>query len=868
MKIIFTSAALFFFINVLSSQAQPITPPYSDDFEGVNAGWTASSISGSNWQLGLPTTPPLNTAHSGTQAWDVELNSNYAPNTECYLVSPEFDFSSIQDATLKFWQNRQTETGWDGTRVDYSVNNGTTWTVLGLVNDPLGLNWYNAGGLGTTGLSGWDGTSAGWEQSTYDLSILNGLPSVRLRFSFASDATTNLAGFSMDDFEITIPVLWDAGTKAILEPNAASPSGTVNPMTVVVSNDGLNYLTSMNISWSLNAVVQGNYAWTGLLAPGSTDTVTVGSLTIPAGSYQVCANTVLAGDGNASNDSLCESLTAAGGGLTLAVTDSLGYINCASQPQRDKFYIAGQAPALNNGDTVNLEMLFGDGSDSSWVVTVSGQAFYSEITHDYPFPGLFSVQVNATAAGGLSGSVTGYNILYMADSCGNITGQVYLDQNNNCVYDGLDYFLPSVPVRLKQGANVLDTYYTDLGGNYYFAVPDAQPYDLEISTNYPGNNTYCPASGVISNVVQPSAGNNFAWAPDGAFDLEPALQFPGISSGSVSTLLVSARNNFFLTLSGAVKLQYDTSLFSLVSTSPAVSVQVADTLIWNGVIVGSPYTFSTFNATVLLAPKPALISGTNACFTVMALPGTGDSVPANNSKNVCGTASASVPEMVKSVDPAGTGPGGNVSPSVSSFTYTVTFQNTGVMPVFNAFILDTIDSSLDPGTLLVTGSSHLVNTGFVASDVVRFSFDNILLPDAVSDPAGSHAFVSYSIAPKPGLPDGTVITNSAVVYLDFYAGASTNSTVNTIDYSLGVANPEVSQDLSVYPVPASGTVTVSSHELNGRCVVYDLLGNEKYSGMMVAGRVILETAGFSPGIYVVRVITDQRSLSGRMVIAE
>jgi len=180
-----------------------ITPPYFDDFEGGNAGWTVDSVSGSTWELGTPVTAPTNSTHSGVNAWDVDLLNPYLPSTECYLISPVFDFSNAAsyNSTVSFWQNRDTENGWDGARLDYSTNGGSNWTVLGTIGDPKGVNWYN--GLSFPGNVAWVDNSNGWIFSSYELGVLNGSSTVTFRFSFSSDPDIMEIGFTMDDFAVT-----------------------------------------------------------------------------------------------------------------------------------------------------------------------------------------------------------------------------------------------------------------------------------------------------------------------------------------------------------------------------------------------------------------------------------------------------------------------------------------------------------------------------------------------------------------------------------------------------------------------------------------------------------------------------------------
>lgn len=60
--------------------------------------------------------------------------------------------------------------------------------------------------------------------------------------------------------------------------------------TVEIQNNGLNNLTSLNINYTLNGGAPSSYAWTGNLAPGSTDNVTLPSMNANFGSNSLVVN--------------------------------------------------------------------------------------------------------------------------------------------------------------------------------------------------------------------------------------------------------------------------------------------------------------------------------------------------------------------------------------------------------------------------------------------------------------------------------------------------------------------------------------------------------------------------------------------------
>jgi hypothetical protein len=99
--------------------------------------------------------------------------------------------------------------------------------------------------------------------------------------------------------------LWDAGVTAILEPGALELENTSISPEVIVENFGVNTITSMNIEYIINSGTPVTYAWTGSIATGEIDTVTLPPFIVPGGFDTICAYTVLPMDGDPTNDETC-----------------------------------------------------------------------------------------------------------------------------------------------------------------------------------------------------------------------------------------------------------------------------------------------------------------------------------------------------------------------------------------------------------------------------------------------------------------------------------------------------------------------------------------------------------------------------------
>ena len=261
-----------------------ISYPYCDNFDMQNPAFTDSLVGGTtHWELG---TPVFGGAHSAPNAWAIGLTGPYDNNAEVYLTSPIHDFTFITAANLSFWQNCATEGGWDGVRMEYSTDGGSTWTILGVDNDPNAQNWYTDFELNSSQTYAWEGNSGGWIESRYKLGFVTGLMgsnNVFFRYVFTSDGSVLADGFAIDDWCIQLPDTIDAGIAAIVTPTCGSglPEGDPFVLTVNVENFGLQALTGFNVIYQIDANPPVITPFPGTLNPNTNVPVTLTSAIVP-----------------------------------------------------------------------------------------------------------------------------------------------------------------------------------------------------------------------------------------------------------------------------------------------------------------------------------------------------------------------------------------------------------------------------------------------------------------------------------------------------------------------------------------------------------------------------------------------------------
>ena len=178
--------------------------PYCDDFDSGSPQWvTLNAFDYSpttQWEIGTPNQIVLNGAYSGSNAWMTGLNSDYNDNDSSALYTPVFSVNNNNCYRLSFYHRYFTDEYEDGGTVEYTQDNGLTWTQFGAAFDPTWFDSQFITGLGSIspGVPGWSGTSAGWQFATHDVKFPSNGATV-VRFRFGSNFTGRSEGWAIDD---------------------------------------------------------------------------------------------------------------------------------------------------------------------------------------------------------------------------------------------------------------------------------------------------------------------------------------------------------------------------------------------------------------------------------------------------------------------------------------------------------------------------------------------------------------------------------------------------------------------------------------------------------------------------------------------
>ena len=449
-----------------------------------------------------------------------------------------------------------------------------------------------------------------------------------------------------------------------------------------------------------------------------------------------------------------------------------------------------------------------------------------------------------------------------------ISGRVYFDANNDCVYDTLESVISYVPIKLLDGAGKLVTARYSYKGDYSFDV-DFGKYTVEIANaglpitvncDYPGKDTTVILDTLnllaqdLDFAVSPSQDVGILFVTGGEY-IKPGVDFyvsPVI--GEMTSFYGFPRVS---SIKGKVVITYEGKV-AYKGINP--NARYPDSISGKRLVflVSDLGALNPGDFGLIFTADTSARNGDTLIINIDVIPEDPDANPANNRINGHYLVRTSYDPNMKEVFPV------DVQPSYSGWlNYTIRFQNTGKAAASRVRVADTLDMNLDPSTFEIIGFSHIAQVSLKGRALV-FNFPDIELPDSSSDEPGSHGYIQYRVKPLPNLAEGIRIYNTAYIFFDYNEPVVTNTTVNTFTtpkVGLNTVLPGVA--FNIFPNPGSGLFSVVCNRLleEGALVdIYDLYGNLVYTQAM-KGRILeMNLGGLNNGFYICRLS------SGRSVL--
>jgi hypothetical protein len=517
----------------------------------------------------------------------------------------------------------------------------------------------------------------------------------------------------------------------------------------------------------------------------------------------------------------------------------------------------GAATINSSGGTLPYTYLWSNGATTQSITGVAS--------------GVYTVTVSDSNGCAVSGTAA------IPAICANIvTGKTFYDVNNDGTFNAGDYPLSGVPVTCTP-----NYYYTTTSsqGVYSIGIWSADTFDVSTYSPFSWYQLTSPVSG-HSQVIFPGLGDtanvDFAFYNPAQFqDLYLSLASGVARTGFPQSYSVHAENRGTTVVSDTIWFIHD-SLLSLNYASPAFDGYTYPVGYWlfNNFAPGQQLNYSVNLQIPTIANGGYL--GRHLYANARIEPTSADTTsPDNGDDEVDIIVGAYDPNLKECWSPTMT-PAGDIWPSDLTLDYTIHFQNSGTDTAFTVVVVDTLPAELDITTFRLGASSNPCTysiDGYNGTNVVTFTFMNILLPDSnVNEPA-SHGYVQFTIDHFANLPSGTQIMNEGYNYFDFNPAVVTNMNVVTISDPLTVSEPDVN-NMVVYPNPAQDNINVALASgmagSNATIILRDITGRT-ITSVPTNGQtaIVINVGSYAEGLYTLTVeCADGQTMTQQVIISK
>lgn len=347
-----------------------------------------------------------------------------------------------------------------------------------------------------------------------------------------------------------------------------------------------------------------------------------------------------------------------------------------------------------------------------------------------------------------------------------IIGYAFRDVNGNGIFDSqTDSPIPNCAIRIP---TLNSTYYTDKTGYYRITIEPGE-YDLIFSVPFGqwANNS------IQKNIkVDQSLEYLFVGFVPTMQEADGLVNINGsfFNCNTLADLDVSVFNNTSQKQSGYLSVEIDNKTF-VTETQPFPVGAQNNILIWEYIDLLPGHTFTP--KIKLDIPIPAT-DNDSLSFKAYAWSQPGDTLSQFSyiDKINCGITSSGILSWPDRPGMA------NITYRNENLEYLIRFENEGTSKVKFAEVMCQLDKNIDVSNIIIKESSHKVRSSLV-DDKLYFYFDTINLTGNRSFGSRS-AYISFSCGFKKDVPDGTVISNTALVSFDGGQPFATNQTINTI----------------------------------------------------------------------------------------
>ncbi|MEO8587767.1 MAG: T9SS type A sorting domain-containing protein [Flavobacteriales bacterium] len=436
-----------------------------------------------------------------------------------------------------------------------------------------------------------------------------------------------------------------------------------------------------------------------------------------------------------------------------------------------------------------------------------------------------------------------FTILDLGPNCGVLQGQSWYDEDADCVFDGGELGMAGAVLGISPGGQ-----YAYIGGSGQFSIQlPAGNYSLTQLDPYV--DPICPVVQpipftVAGGTTTVNLANGSTEPMDIALYLSDGVARPGFDQsvhGSAQNPTPQATGPVTLTCT------FDAQTTFLTATPPP-SIVAGNSVTWDYAALNY---FGSAGFSAMVSVPSGVPIGTMVTHTCSVSNTLIEATLTNNGYSVSEVVMGSFDPNDKT---ARTSSGWSDAlyyiDQDEWIDYTIRFQNTGTDTAFTVVITDTLAAELDMSSFVQGAVSHPVAVAFRAGRVVKWTFNNILLPDSNANEAASHGLVAFRIKPRDPVLPGTVISNTANIYFDYNDPVITAPSVLTAEFSTGVP-ANTSDGFEIYPNPARDHLTIHAHGTIRRVIITSMDGRAVSDLPEGNDTAVIDTSRLPGGSYVI-----------------
>ncbi|MEX2350436.1 MAG: T9SS type A sorting domain-containing protein [Flavobacteriaceae bacterium] len=453
--------------------------------------------------------------------------------------------------------------------------------------------------------------------------------------------------------------------------------------------------------------------------------------------------------------------------------------------------------------------------------------------------------------------VSSYCTYFPGGDYNTISGTLIYDSSGDGQCDGADTTQPYLKLTIDDGVSQHATF-TDASGSYTFYT-QAGTYTVTPELENPAFFTVTPTNASVNFPLVDNSleTRDFCITPDGTHpDLEVVIApIGGARPGFPSIYKIVYRNkgNQVISLTNGIEFAFDDDHMNFTSASQTPDTQIMGLLSWDYANL-LPYEERSIEVTMQINtptdPNFPVDNGDLLSFSATIDPVIGDETPADNTFTFDQTVVGSFdPNDIMCIE----GEVVDTGMIGEELHYLIRFENTGTAAAENVVVAMEIDpAQFDVDSMILLESSHDVYVR-VVDNMAEFFFTNIQLS------SGGHGNIILALNTKQSLIEGDFVANTADIFFDYNYPVTTNEATTVFDDLLSAAEQPQNIQVSLYPNPISGAVTITSQIKINSIEWYDSLGRLVQVKLVDDFAVTQDMSGHSAGIYFAKVHTDHGS---------